>query len=72
MHEICFYTLLGGSAAMTGKEITLEVMEKKPALLAAIEPKNNEEVEELDNGDLPGDRLGILFYYFVKHFNRML
>jgi hypothetical protein len=58
MHEICFYTLLGGSAAMTGKEITLEVMEKKPALLAAIEPRQNEEVVALDNGEIPGDRLG--------------
>ena len=41
MHEICFYTLLGGSAQMTGKEITLEVMEKKPVLVAAIEPRGN-------------------------------
>ena len=58
MHEICFYTLLGGSLNMMGKEITLEVMEKKPALLAAIESRKNDEVEALDNGEIPGDHLG--------------
>ena len=43
---------------MTGKEITLEVMEKKPALLATIEPRKNGEVAFLDNGEIPGDHLG--------------
>ena len=43
---------------MTGKEITLEVMEKKPALLTAIESRKNDEVEALDNGEIPGDHLG--------------
>jgi len=43
---------------MTGKEITLEVMEKKPALLAAIEARKNEEAMKRDNGDIPGDHLG--------------
>ena len=62
MHEICFYTLLGGSSSMTGKEITLEVMEKKPALLAAIEPRKNEEAPVLDLGEIPGDRLGDILF----------
>ena len=43
---------------MTGKEITLEVMEKKPALLAAIEPRKNDEATALDLGQIPGDHLG--------------
>ncbi len=53
---------------MTGKEITLEVMEKKPALLAAIEPRKNEEVADLDNGEIPGDHLGMckLTRYFAQ------
>jgi hypothetical protein len=39
MHEICFYTPLGGCQTMLGKEITLEVMDKKTELLAALEPR---------------------------------
>ena len=69
MHEICFYTLLGGSATMTGKEITLEVMEKKPALLAAIEPRKNEEVSDLDNGEIPGDHLGMCI---IRHYEKQM
>ena len=54
---------------MTGKEITLEVMEKKPALLAAIEPRKNEEVSDLDNGEIPGDHLGMCI---IRHYEKQM
>ena len=38
MWEICVNTPLGESLILTGQEITLEVMDKKPEMLAALEP----------------------------------
>jgi hypothetical protein len=67
MNEICFLTPLGGHSSVTGTEIVLEVMEKKPALQAAIEPRSSEEAPERDNGDIPGDHLGWpAFHSFLK------
>lgn len=58
MWDICIFTPLGGSSALTGQEITLEVMDKKPALVAALAPKTPEEAVANDQGQIPGDGLG--------------
>ena len=56
--EVCIFTPLGGSSAVSGQEITLEVMERKPAMIAALSPKNSEEAPYHDDGSVPGDGLG--------------
>lgn len=56
--EVCIFTPLGGSSALSGQEITLEVMERKPAMMEALEPKNSEEAVLHDDGTIPGDGLG--------------
>lgn len=58
MWNICVNTPLGGRMCMVGKEITLEVLENKPAMEASLQPRNPEEVVLLDIGDVPGDHLG--------------
>ena len=58
MYEICVYTPLGGSMSLIGKEITLEVMDKKPAMIETLQPKTNEEAKACDQGNIPGDHLG--------------
>jgi hypothetical protein len=56
--EVCHLTPLGGSSAVTGQEITLEVMEKKPAMLESLAPRAAEEALAADDGSVPGDGLG--------------
>jgi len=56
--EVCIFTPLGGSSALSGQEITLEVMERKQAMIDALSPKNAEEAEIQDDGTIPGDGLG--------------
>ena len=58
MWEVCQVTALGGSSAVTGQEITLEVMEKKPAMLEALSPRSAAEARRADDGSVPGDGLG--------------
>ena len=58
MWEICLFTPLGGPSSVTGQEITLEVMEKKPAMLEALSPRTAEEATAADDGSVPGDGLG--------------
>ena len=60
MYEICIYTPLNQAvnSGLVGKEVTLENMEKKPAMLQTLTPKSNEEAKESDNGEIPGDHLG--------------
>ena len=43
---------------MSGQEITLEVMERKPAMIASLSPKTSEEAPNHDDGTIPGDGLG--------------
>ncbi|KAK3919691.1 General transcription factor 3C polypeptide 1 [Frankliniella fusca] len=56
--NICVNTPLGGRMCMVGKEITLEVLENKPAMEAALQPRSPEEAALHDVGDVPGDHLG--------------
>ena len=56
--EVCIFTPLGGSSALSGQEITLEVMERKPAMMEALEPRSAEEAVVADDGNIPGDGLG--------------
>lgn len=56
--EVCIFTPLGGSSALSGQEITLEVMERKPAMMEALEPRTAEEAVLADDGSIPGDGLG--------------
>eukprot|EP00092_Neocalanus_flemingeri_P000749 GFUD01000793.1.p1 GENE.GFUD01000793.1~~GFUD01000793.1.p1 ORF type:complete len:1909 (+),score=561.12 GFUD01000793.1:540-5729(+) len=56
--EVCIFTPLGGSSALSGQEITLEVMERKPAMIEALAPQNAEEAALHDDGTIPGDGLG--------------
>ena len=58
MYEICIYTPLNQAvnSGLVGKEVTLENMEKKPAMLQTLTPKSNDEAKENDNGNIPGDQ----------------
>ena len=58
MWEVCIFTSLGGSSALSGQEITLEVMERKPAMIASLSPKTAEDAPNYDDGSIPGDGLG--------------
>ena len=60
MYEICIYTPLNQAvnSGLVGKEVTLETMEKKPAMLQTLTPKGNNEAKEADTGMIPGDHLG--------------
>ena len=60
MYEICIYTPLNQAvnSGLVGKEVTLENMEKKPAMLLTLTPKTNDEAKENDKGEIPGDHLG--------------
>ena len=41
---------------MSGQEIVIEDLHKKPAMVEALKGKKIEEVEEYDIYDIPGDR----------------
>jgi len=58
MWLICVYTPLGGSAAVTGQEIILELMDRKPAMIAALSPRSADTAPLNDDGHVPGDGLG--------------
>jgi len=58
MWEICVNTPLGESLILTGQEITLEVMDKKPEMLAALEPCQSDQAAAKDTGVVPGDGVG--------------
>ena len=51
-------TPLGSSLSVSGEEITLEKMDRKPALQRALSPKKNDEAPLSDRGLIPGDHLG--------------
>merc|ERR1740128_565732 len=56
--EICINTPLGESSSLSGQEITLEVMDRKPEMIAALSARQAQEAPQLDKGDIPGDGLG--------------
>ena len=58
LSKVCIFTSLGGSSALSGQEITLEVMERKPAMIASLSPKTAEDAPNYDDGSIPGDGLG--------------
>ena len=60
MYEICIYTPLNQAvnSGLVGQEVTLENMEKKPAMLQTLTPRENEEAKQADIGVIPGDHLG--------------
>ena len=49
-------TLLGHVDGMSGQEIVIEDLHKKPAMIEALKGKKIDEVEEYDIYDIPGDR----------------
>ena len=58
MWEICIDTCLGGRLAVQGKDILLEDLSRKTAMIFAAKPRSPEEVLARDNGEVPGDRQG--------------
>lgn len=60
---------------VSGKEITVEVLENKPAMEAALQARNPEEAPTLDGGDVPGDHCGAagldsaLFAHLKRNWN---
>ena len=58
MWSICVQTPLGSSSSVTGEEITLERLDRKPAMLTTLNPRKNDEAEKHDQGGIPGDKLG--------------
>ena len=62
---------------MAGQSITLEMLRKKPAMVEAVRPRDPEEAPKLDNGEVPGDRLGAAgfdsaFFAHLKVSTRLL
>ena len=51
-------TPLGSSTASQGEEVTLERMDKKPAMMEALSARSAEEAPLKDKGEIPGDHLG--------------
>ena len=62
MYEICMGTPLGGSSAYEGKEVTYWILDKKPAMLATLQPKTSQEVR------VPGF-IFVRTFFFVKKGN---
>ncbi|XP_020291475.1 general transcription factor 3C polypeptide 1 isoform X2 [Pseudomyrmex gracilis] len=58
MWTICVNTPLGGRCVMHGKDILLEDITKKTAMIEAVAARNAEEAPERDTGTVPGDRKG--------------
>ncbi|KAL6422933.1 hypothetical protein ACFW04_010439 [Cataglyphis niger] len=58
MWTICVSTLLGGRQAVQGKDILLEDLSKKTAMIEAIAPRTSKQTAEMDTGAVPGDRKG--------------
>ncbi len=58
MWNICSNTLLGSVNTMAGQSITLEMLQKKPAMIEALRVREAHEAPLKDNGEVPGDHLG--------------
>lgn len=58
MWNICVNTLLGGRLVVHGKDILLEDLSKKTAMIEAVAARNPKEAAERDIGIVPGDRKG--------------
>ena len=53
------------------QEITLEVMERKPAMIASLSPKTAEDAPLHDDGSIPGDGLGQSHYHHYHYHYRI-
>lgn len=58
MWTICVNTLLGGRVVVHGKDILLEDLNKKIAMMEAVTARTPKETVERDTGAIPGDRKG--------------
>ncbi|XP_072745802.1 general transcription factor 3C polypeptide 1 [Anoplolepis gracilipes] len=58
MWTICVNTPLGGRLAVHGKDILLEDLSKKTAMIEAIVARTPSQTVEMDTGAIPGDRKG--------------
>ncbi|XP_043286772.1 general transcription factor 3C polypeptide 1 [Venturia canescens] len=54
----CVNTRLGGRLVVQGEDIILEDLTKKNEMIEATKPRSPEEAYTMDNGDVPGDRMG--------------
>lgn len=54
----CINTRLGGRLVVQGKDIVLEDLDKKMAMIEATKARSAEEAALMDVGDVPGDRMG--------------
>ncbi|KAG5343225.1 TF3C1 factor, partial [Acromyrmex heyeri] len=75
MWTICVNTLLGGRLVVHGKDILLEDLCKKAAMIEAVAARNPKEVVERDTGLVPGDHKGAagtdsaLFAHLKRNWN---
>ncbi|KYN36248.1 General transcription factor 3C polypeptide 1 [Trachymyrmex septentrionalis] len=75
MWTICVNTLLGGRLVVHGKDILLEDLCKKAAMIEAVAARNPKEVAERDIGLIPGDHKGAagtdsaLFAHLKRNWN---
>lgn len=75
MWTICVNTLLGGRLVVHGKDILLEDLCKKAAMIEAVAARNPKEVAERDTGLVPGDHKGAagtdsaLFAHLKRNWN---
>lgn len=58
MWNICVNTPLGGRLVVHGKDIILENLNKKSAMMQATTARTHKETIELDTGTVPGDHKG--------------
>ncbi|XP_011696801.1 PREDICTED: general transcription factor 3C polypeptide 1 isoform X2 [Wasmannia auropunctata] len=72
MWTICVNTLLGGRLVVHGKDILLEDLSKKTAMIEAVAARNPKEAAERDTGVVPGDHKGAagLDSAFFAHLKR--
>lgn len=54
----CVNTRLGGRLVVQGEDLVLEDLTKKTEMIEATKPHSPEEAHLLDNGNVPGDRMG--------------
>ncbi|XP_066992630.2 general transcription factor 3C polypeptide 1 [Anabrus simplex] len=71
----CLHTRLGGRMCVQGKDIVLEALSTKPAMIHAVTPRQADEAPRLDTGFVPGDRKGAagldsaLFSHLKRNWN---
>ncbi|XP_011252958.2 general transcription factor 3C polypeptide 1 [Camponotus floridanus] len=58
MWTICVNTPLGDRAPVHGKDILVEDLNKKTAMIEAIVARTSKQTKEMDTGAVPGDRKG--------------